>query len=108
MTRGTTSLGASSAIVPTRSRPLARSRHAVYRLAPDLLLVFKPRRHREASHAHAQRQRLQILRGTLVVRIGRRRITMTPLSRRLVLRAGCVHDTLAVRDTWVLAESLPG
>ena len=50
-------------------RALPRRRHAVYRLAPDLLLVFKPRGHREAMHAHPYRQRLQVLRGSLAVEI---------------------------------------
>jgi hypothetical protein len=90
-----------------RARALPHVRHAVYRLAPDLLLVFKPRGHREATHAHPHRQRLQVLRGTLVVHIGDRRVTLTPTSRRLTLRAGRGHETLALRDTWLLAESLP-
>ena len=90
-----------------RARALPHVRHAAYRLAPDLLLVFKPRGHREATHAHPYRQRLQVLRGTLVVHVGRRRVTLTPTGRHLTLRAGRVHDTLALRDTWVLAQSLP-
>ena len=90
-----------------RTRTLSHAQHAIYRLAPDLLLVFKPRGHREATHAHAHRQRLQVLRGTLVVHMGRRRVTLTPTSRRLTLRAGRTHATLALRDTWLVAESLP-
>jgi quercetin dioxygenase-like cupin family protein len=81
-------------------------RHAVYRLAPDLLLVFKPRGHREPAHAHPHRQQLRVLRGTLVVQIGNRRVTLTPTGRHLTLRAGCAHATRALRDTWLLAESL--
>jgi hypothetical protein len=77
----------------------------VYRLAPDLLLVFKPRGHHEAAHAHPHRQRLHLLRGALIVQIGNRRVTLTPTTRRLTLRAGCVHETRALRDTWLLAES---
>ena len=90
-----------------RSRVLTPARHAVYRLAPDLLLVFKPRGHREAPHAHAYRQRLQVLRGMLVVLIGTRRVTLTPITRRLTVGAGRAHATAAVRETWLLAESLP-
>jgi quercetin dioxygenase-like cupin family protein len=77
----------------------------VYRLAPDLLLVFKPRGHREATHDHSHGQRLQVLRGTLVVQIGNRRVTLTPTSRRLTLRAGRAHATRALCNTWLLAES---
>jgi len=89
-----------------RIRPLRGARHAVYRLAPGLLLVFKPRGHREAEHAHPHRQRLRVLRGELVVRIGTRRITLEPGSRPLLLAAGREHDTVAVRDTWLIAEAL--
>jgi quercetin dioxygenase-like cupin family protein len=89
-----------------RIRSLAAHHHAVYRLAPDLLLVFKPRAHREVEHVHRHRQRLRVLRGELVVRRGRRRNRLTSASRALVLPAGAAHETVAVRDTWLLAESL--
>jgi quercetin dioxygenase-like cupin family protein len=90
-----------------RIRALGANRRAVYRLAPDLLLVFKPRGHREAEHAHPQRQRLRVLRGRLAVRLGTRRVILEPGSRALVLAAGRTHDTLALRATWLVAESLP-
>ncbi len=89
----------------TRTRTLPAGRHAVYLLAPGLLLVFKPRGHREAAHAHPSRQRLRVLRGRLVVRMGTRRITLQP-GGRLLLAAARMHDTLAVQDTWLIAESL--
>ena len=57
-------------------RLLASRRHAVFRLAPDLLLVFKPRGHREDEHHHPHRQRLRVLRGQLVVHTGTRRIVL--------------------------------
>jgi len=88
-----------------RIRPLPAVRHAVYRLTADLLLVFKPRGHREAAHAHPHRQRLRVLRGELLVRTARRRVRITPRDRPLVLAAGCPHETVAVRDTWLIAES---
>ena len=91
---------------PLGIRTLSPARRTVYRLAPDLLLVFKPRGHHEAAHAHPHRQRLQVLLGTLVVQIGKRRVTLTQTSRRLTLRAGRAHTTRALRDTWLLAESL--
>jgi quercetin dioxygenase-like cupin family protein len=77
----------------------------VYQLAPGLLLVFKPRGHQEAPHVHPHPQRLHVLRGALVVQIGKRRVTLTPTSRRLTVRAGRAHETLALQDTWVVAES---
>jgi quercetin dioxygenase-like cupin family protein len=78
----------------------------VFRLASDLLLVFKPQGHREDAHVHPHRQRLRVLRGRLVVRMGRRRRTLTPKVGALTLAAGRPHDTLATEDTWVVAEAL--
>ena len=90
----------------TRIRSLPATRHAVYRLAPDLLLVFKPRGHREAEHAHPHRQRLRVLRGKLEVRIGRRCVTLQASNRAFDVPAECRHATVAVQNTWLLAQSL--
>ena len=104
-------------------------------LDPGLLLVFKPRGHREDVHTHPHRQRLRVLRGKLVVRVGggapaeaRRAaprwvaqarepdilsgektitIMLTARSRPLTVAAGRAHATLAVEDCWMLAEALP-
>jgi hypothetical protein len=84
---------------------LSTRRHRVYQLAPGLLLVFKPRGHREAAHAHGHRQRLRVLRGALRVRVGMRTCTLRPSSRPLSIAAGRLHETFALRDTWVVAES---
>jgi quercetin dioxygenase-like cupin family protein len=91
----------------TRIRTLRAHRHAVYRLAPNLLLVFKPRGHREAEHAHPHRQRLRVLHGELLVRTARRAVVFTPESRAAVLSAGRRHETVALRDTWLVAMSGP-
>ena len=80
--------------------------HAVHRLAPGLLLVFKPRGHREAEHAHAHRQRLVVLRGRLALQTTRRKIVLEPSSGPLVLAAGRRHATEALADTWLVAEAL--
>jgi quercetin dioxygenase-like cupin family protein len=88
-------------------RLLATNRHAVFRLTPDLLLVFKPRGHRETKHSHPHRQRLRVLHGQLEVRTGKRTIVLRPTSRPLPLAAGRPHATLALEDTWLIAESLP-
>ena len=89
----------------TRIRPLAGGRHAVYRIASDLLLVFKPRGHREAEHVHPHPQRLRVLRGRLQVR-GPRVRELTPTSRPYRLPAGRPHSTVALADTWLLAERI--
>ena len=96
-----------AAATPGRLTPrrLSTGRHAVFHLAPGLLLVFKQRGHREAEHHHAHRQRLRVLRGRLVVRAGKKVITLHPNSRPLTLRARQPHTTLAVKDTWLVAES---
>ena len=90
----------------TRARALPAGRHVVYRLAPDLLLVFKPRGHTETAHAHPYRQRLRVLRGTLIVRIGKHTRTLKPGSRPLTLAADRPHETRALEPTWLSAESL--
>ena len=88
-------------------RLLVARRHAVFELAPGLLLVFKPRGHREDAHAHPHRQRLRVLRGALKVSVGRRTVALSAGSRPLTLATGRVHATLAAKDSWILAETLP-
>jgi len=84
---------------------LAGAGHAVYRLAPDLLLVFKPRGHREDEHAHPHRQRLHVLRGRLLVRTARAAVTLDESSPVYVMPAGRRHATEALADTWLVAEA---
>lgn len=85
---------------------LAVTDHAVYELARDLLLVFKPRGHREAEHSHAHGQRLRVLRGRLLVRIAEHTHLVTPKSGPLIVRAACRHETHAREDTWVVVEKI--
>jgi hypothetical protein len=91
---------------PIRIAELPTVAHAVYRLAPDLLLVFKPRGHREATHAHPHRQRLRILRGRLRVDSARGAVELAPADRVYLLAAGRAHSTVALADTWLIAESV--
>ncbi len=89
-------------------QPSSPSRtHAVYALAPDLLLVFKPRGHRESSHAHPHAQRLRVLRGRLEVRTARGVVRVAAGDRPLRIAAGRAHATRALSDTWLIAERLP-
>ncbi|MDX2166611.1 MAG: hypothetical protein SF182_06090 [Deltaproteobacteria bacterium] len=83
---------------------LAPRRHAVYRLAPDLLLVFKPRGHTEPLHAHPHGQSLRVLSGRLRVRGARGSIVLDARSRAYALAAGRPHASTALRDTWLLAR----
>ena len=92
----------------TRIRTLPARRHAVYRLAPDLLLVFKPRGHVEAEHAHPHRQRLRVLSGRLDVRVANRIIRLGANSRTYTLGANRSHTTVARTDTWLIAETRQG
>jgi quercetin dioxygenase-like cupin family protein len=96
-----TARGASSSY-PT----LETSGHAVYRIGPGLLLVFKPRGHRESEHAHPHRQRLRVLRGALRVETARRVVTLDHPDAPLTLAPGRRHATEAVTDTWLVAETL--
>jgi quercetin dioxygenase-like cupin family protein len=86
---------------------LATGEHAVYRLAPDLLLVFKPRTHREPEHAHAYRQRLRVLRGTLKVETVPASVVLDCVSPAFTVAAGQPHATEALEDTWLVAEITP-
>jgi len=88
----------------TGVRSLPAARHAVYRLAPGLLLVFKPRGHREPLHSHPYRQHLRVVRGRLEVATRRRRFRLTPRSSEVTLAAGRVHATQALVDTWLLVR----
>jgi hypothetical protein len=81
--------------------------HAVYELAPGLLLVFKPRGHREAAHAHAYVQRVRVLRGRLEVTTARGVVVLDEHSRPLRIAAGRAHATRALAGTWLVAERDP-
>lgn len=85
---------------------LPTSARAVYRLAPGLLLVFKPRGHREEQHAHPHRQRLRVLRGALLVSTARRAVTLDGASAPFTLAPGRRHATEALDDTWLVAETI--
>ena len=82
------------------------SARAVYRLAPGLLLVFKPRGHHEDEHAHPHRQRLRVLRGALLVRTARRAVTLDRASAPFTLAPRRRHSTEALDDTWLVAETI--
>ena len=86
--------------------PLATDRHAVYRLGPDLLLVFKPRGHREAAHAHPYGQSLRVVRGLLAVERGGR-VDLVAGDGALAVAANEPHATEAREDTWVVVASRP-
>jgi hypothetical protein len=79
---------------------------AVYRLAPNLLLVFKPRGHREAEHTHPHRQRLRVLGGALLVRTARSAVTLRSSSAAYTLAPRRRHTTEALDDTWLVAETV--
>ncbi|MGH7820259.1 MAG: cupin domain-containing protein [Candidatus Binatia bacterium] len=79
-------------------------RHAVYELGDGLLLVFKPKGHRERAHAHAYRQRLYVVCGRLEVRTAAKTVRVEA-RRALTLRAGFEHATRALDDTWLVVET---
>lgn len=92
----------------TARTQLSAAGHRVYALADDLLLVFKPAAHAEASHAHGHAQRLRVLRGRLRVDLGDSAVVLDPQSDPLLLPAGQQHETEALEATWLIAESEPG
>jgi hypothetical protein len=85
---------------------MAPRRHAVYELAPGLLLVFKPRGHLETEHRHPHGQRLRVLCGTLVVTLGARTAVLTPRSAPVRIAARRPHATRARSDVWLVAERM--
>jgi quercetin dioxygenase-like cupin family protein len=87
-------------------KELSTNRHCVFRLAPGLLLVFKPRGHREEAHKHPHRQRLRVIHGVLeVCTAGQQAVVLAPKSEALAIAAGAVHETRALRDTWLVVQS---
>jgi quercetin dioxygenase-like cupin family protein len=88
----------------TEPRLLGGGAHRVYRLAPDLLLVFKPRGHCEGEHAHERAQRLRVLRGKLTVRMGRTTRTLKPGGATFTVPARRSHRTESGDDTWLVVE----
>ena len=89
-----------------RPRRLDPGRRAVFELARDLLLVFKPRGHEEEAHAHPHGQVLRVLRGRLRVDVGGRERRLGPRSPSLRLRARTRHATRALDDTWLVVERI--
>jgi quercetin dioxygenase-like cupin family protein len=84
---------------------LDTGRHAIYRLAPDLSLIFKPRGHYEEEHAHPYRQQIRVVRGELRIDTGERSLRLRPDSAALALEAGERHSTTALEGTWLIVEA---
>ncbi len=85
---------------------LDAARHAVYELAPDLLLVCKPMGHHEAEHTHDHRIRLRVVRGRLAVRTGGCEAILHDPERSYTIEADTPHATHAIEPTWVIVERL--
>ena len=88
------------------TRPLPSDQHAIYELAPGLLLVFKPRGHSERVHTHSHTQRLRVIRGRLRVTTDDVVVTIDAASDPLTLAAQTAHATEALVDTWLIAETV--
>lgn len=83
---------------------LPRDRHRVWQIEEGLLLVFKPRGHREDEHEHPWSQEILLLSGRLRVDRPRGRTELHPDRRRLRIGRGVAHRTLALADTWIVAR----
>ena len=86
-------------------RGLQKAGHVVYRLAPDLLLVFKPRGHVESDHVHPYTQHVRVLRGRLEIRTPMHVARLGPRGGPLRIAARQRHATRALTDTWLIVES---
>lgn len=82
-------------------------RHCAYALEPRVLLVFKPRGHRETMHAHPAAQRLTVLTGALRVEFPRTAKIITRKSTPFAIAANRSHATVALQATWLLVEKPP-
>lgn len=89
---------------PSKEKRLSPHGHAVYKLTPKLLLVFKPSGHAEPEHAHTVPQTLRILAGELEVQLERNTFVLTPGSAPLTIAPGVLHATKALVDTWLVVE----
>jgi hypothetical protein len=105
-TEGRADQGRKPRDAPPAARRLSPPGHTVHELAPGLLLVYKPRGHREGTHAHPHAQRLRVLRGRLEVRTARGVVRVAAGDRPLRIAAERAHSTCALADTWLLAERL--
>lgn len=85
--------------------PLPSDRHALYRLSDGLLLVFKPRHHREPEHVHPHAQRLRVLRGVLAVERSAGPVVLDASGDTVVIPAGEAHATVAREDVWLVVET---
>jgi len=96
--------GASRAV---RVRKLDARGRRLFEIAPDLLLVFKPRGLVEERHSHPHGQVLRVLRGRLLFESGGREHRLGPGSPPFRVRARTLHATLALEDTWLAVERKP-
>jgi quercetin dioxygenase-like cupin family protein len=87
--------------------PLHPEGHAVWELAPDLLLVHKPAGHREDPHTHPYALRLRVLRGRLLLEAEPHAMVLTA-GETTTVAANASHATIATAVTWLVAERLPG
>lgn len=85
-------------------RLLYESRHAVFLLEDDLLLVFKPSGHTESAHQHDRDQSLRVLRGSLQLDFGGHVRVVHAGDDAVVVPAGSAHATRALTATWLLVQ----
>ena len=86
---------------------LAPQKHAVFQLAPDLLLVFKPRGHREEAHAtRIASGYASSAASSWYARRGSRRYC-APAARRSPWLPGERMRRSRCATTWLVAERYP-
>jgi hypothetical protein len=76
---------------------------AIFELAPDRFLIFRPRDYHHSPHVHPHRYRFKVIKGLIEVRLGGRRMIAKP-ERKVTLEPGLSCETRALEDSWLLVE----
>ena len=76
---------------------------AIFELAPDRFLIFRPRDYHHSPHVHPVRYRFKVIKGRIEVRLGGR-LTIARPERKVILEPGKECETRALEDSWLIVE----
>ncbi len=76
---------------------------AIFELAPDRFLIFRPRDYHHSPHIHPVRYRFKVIKGRIEVRLGGR-LTIARPERKVILEPGKECETRALEDSWLIVE----
>lgn len=76
---------------------------AIFELAPDRFLIFRPRDYHHRPHVHPHRYRFRVIKGLVEVRLDGR-LTIARPERKVTLEPGKSCETRALEDSWLIVE----